>query len=177
MAVSTDTDMANGHYVPFRTERRGGDRGDRPVGTLFADGNAIGAAGGGTVEVGLTMGRQPFGFRIMFVPTIIAVRDNLASLENVNFIYALTNNSRLPAGTNVDENIVPITSGGIQVGRVIGVAFLIEPEEDAPGLVMRATWATNTDGKAYHLHTYGVVYDAEIMTGYGQVPDLVGGLR
>lgn len=177
MAVSTNVKVEDGLFVPFHTARRGGPMGDEPVGTLAVDAGATGAAGGGTVQAAITMNVEEFGFRMIYIPTQIAIRDNLASAEVVSFSYEQAGNKRL--NTNTTLRVVMTASAQSQnTGLVDGASVPIESVfsvED--GRVLLALWDTNTDTKAYHMHVFGFCFDAELIARRGGIGPLMSGIR
>lgn len=177
MAVTTTSFASAGRYEPFHVVGRAGGDGRDPVGTLFIDANATGDATGGAVTINIAMGMNDFGFRMMFVPTFVSVQDALAAAEVMEFLYTSGGNKRITA--NVSQHILGIRGGpsDVDVHVVTQLAMLIEPFTVAAADIMSARWATNTDTKAYHMHVFGVCYDAEVIAKEGGIPDLVAGLR
>lgn len=175
MAVVQTRNVGDGVFVPFRVPKRAGAVGDRPVGTLGVDSEAVGTATGGTVRIQLAMDLQEFGFPIIWVPTVISLSDNLASPIVVTFGIS---GSMPRMQANLEEAVVLVATPGLALNVGIVENVSIPMESNAPGQeVMFAVWGTNTDTKIYHLHAFGPVYDAQVMANEGEVPDLVAGLR
>lgn len=174
MAVSTSTLVQNGLYVPYHSKYRGAHT--TPVGTLYIDAGATGAAGGGTVTVAIAMRSQEFGFRLIWIPTHVSVRDNLATAEIVQFVIDANGNRRTSSAIVIPAVTVRDTSGENSILIDIG-AIPLEGGSVAPADVLRAVWGTNTDTIGYHVHAFGPVYDLEQMAEIGDVPELMAGIR
>lgn len=174
MAVDTTVFVSAGLYVPYQTRYRG--IGTGPVGTVYVDGTATGAAGGGTVTLSIAMRAIEFGFKVLWIPTQVSVRDTLASAEVVEFVFDAAGNLRLDSAVVIPAVTVAMAQGGNSVLLDIG-GIPIEGVTQAQGNVLRAVWATNTDTKAYHVHAFGPVYDMESMAKSGVLPDLMAGIR
>lgn len=177
MTVSTNVKVEDGHYVPFHTRWRGGPGGDEPVGSLAVDAGATGAAGGGTVSAGITMNAEEFGFRMIWIPTQIYIRDNLATAEDMSFSYEQAGNRRL--NTNSTLRVLMTASAQSQnTGLVDGASIPIEPlVATTDGRCMVAIWDTNTDTKSYHLHVFGFAFDMELIARKGGIGPLMSGIR
>lgn len=178
MAVSSTTSVqSDGLYVPFRNAQRGGPSGSDPVGTLFVNAEATGAAGGGTVTINITMRRQEFGFPIIWVPTYITTLDTLASVGKIVWSYLDTGNERL--GASINEAVVAVATGlAINAGVVAERGVAIDPTGETALAVMSAIWDDNVDTKAYHVHVFGAVFDRQVMAlSDGSVHDLLAGIR
>lgn len=175
MAVVATAKVSDGLFVPFRTTSRGGGNGRDPVGTLYVDAGATGAAGGGTVEVNIGMNAEEFGFPILWVPTVVAISDNLAAAEDVLFGWQATGNER----TNTFMGIVVamLRAAAINAGQNVQTGMLLDGFGSTDGAVMSATWDTNTDTKTYHLHVFGPVWDGQLIAKGGRVPEMLAGLR
>lgn len=176
MAVTTSVDMATGLFVPWRTAKRGGVDGGDPVGTLSLDASATGAAGGGTVTLTITAVDGSFGFHAIWVPTYIALQDNLAAAESPLFSWRAAGNARLDV--NLFQTFLSIRGAGTDDVSVMQNATVpIEPDNRTATQVMQAIWATNTDTIVYHIHTFGVLFDAELLARAGRIPDILAGVR
>lgn len=173
MAVSATRFVSAGLYTPYHTLGRGGSNG--LVGSLSVDAEATGDSGGGSVTVALNMGRQEFGFPILWVPTVIAIRDNLAAAENVALIYDSTNNRRLAASFH--EVVVGLRSGATNTALMSNVSIPVEGDAVAPAGIFAAIWPTNTDTKSYHLHMFGPVFDLQVIAKQGEIDLLAAGVR
>ena len=121
------------------------------------------------------MAREEFGFPIIWVPTLIVVEDNLASAENVNVSFRSDGNKRL--GSSINQVVVPVTVGTANIGLLDNTTIPIESAVDSDENILSATWATNTDGKTYHLHVFGPVFDAQVIARAGHVDMLLAGVR
>ncbi len=165
VAVSKTIDVDDGSapgvtlYVPFR----GFDRSLGPVGTLDVKAVALGDATGGSVAISIRMRKEEFGFHPLWVPTMISIEDNLATVENPEVIFRGLGNERL-----IDEhceNVTMVASlvGSRNCGKVQSIGFIIEPDQPTPNSIVTCTWATNTDTLAYNVHMYGVIFDGEAM--------------
>lgn len=173
MAVNTTTLIADGvitsRYTPYHAARRGGPDGSDPVGTLSVNAQATGAAGGGTVIVGISMNRETFGFPLLWVPTMISIADNLATAEDVDLAYS---GGRMETA---QQQVVTMVQFAENAGAAsqYGVSF----EGGEATLIITATWQTNTDTKTYHLHVFGPVYDLQVIAARGRISDIMAGLR
>lgn len=175
MAISQNRALSDQLFVPWHTATRGGD-GSNPVGTIAVDALATGAAGGGTVTLRLQQSIEQFGFPLVWVPTWIAVTDNLASAEPVQLTLGSTGNRRLNA--DVSHTILTVADGqGLNNGNLENVTVPIEGRTVADGTVITAVWDTNTDTKSYHIHAFGAVFDLQLLAREGQVWPLLAGLR
>lgn len=156
MSVVTVTQAGDQLFVPYR----GFDRAAGIVGTLSVDINITGDASGGTILGQLNMNFLEFGFHLIWVPTRVGGRDNLATAEEILLSYLAAGNERL--ATDVDEGLLAVTINGINRGQFEQLAVPIEPIIGG-GLVLQGFWLTNTDTKLYHIHAFGPVYDAEAL--------------
>lgn len=173
MAVETVNEMSVQLFTPYHQSQRGGD--NSMVGTICVDAEATGDAGGGTVSVVLNMAKEEFGFPILFIPTRIASRDNLAAAEVVIFTSDLTGNRRL--NTSFQEHILAVRAGNINSAVLGNVTVPIEGDGEASAAVFRATWQTNTDTKGYHLHMFGPVFDLQTVARRNYIDLLAAGVR
>lgn len=173
MAVSTTTAVSGGLYVPFHQKSRGD--GYTPVGTLYVDGGATGAAGGGTVSIAISMRALEFGFRLAWVITQMSISDNLGTAEVVELSYQAAGNRRINSAIVFAQSTL---DAGAQDGALLEIgAIPIEGVSQTQGDVFKAQWQTNTDTKSYHLHAFGPVYDLELIAQSGRVPPLLAGIR
>lgn len=159
-------------YVPYHTVMRGGPDGMDPVGSLQVNAEATGDAGGGVVNIILSMLRQPFGFPILWAPTMVSATDNLASAEDVALSFS---SGRLI--TDMQQTITMVATanaGDLGNAKELGVSL---EGRDAVVTVATATWSTNTDTKSYHLHMFGPVYDLQLIALKGRISDIMAGLR
>lgn len=175
MAVVANAFVSAGLFVPFRTAKRGGDNGSDAVGTLSVDANATGAAGGGTVTITINMTKSEFGFRCLWVPTIMVVSDDLAAAEVVEMAFSAGGNERL--STSLTQAQLLVAGGSQNAGNAYDSAVLIDPDQVVAAEVLRAVWSTNTDTKGYHFHVYGPVFDGELLALNNSIGDLLAGLR
>ncbi len=159
MSVSVTRNVSAGLYVPFR----GVDRLVSPVGTLAIDATVTGDASAGTVSIALAMEFDEFGFHPIWIPTRINAIVNNAGVDEVEFTYQPAGNERL-SGVLTEEITTRVTVGGDNVGNAVFLAVPIEPDQKAPADVFTVRWETNTDTKVYHLHLFGVLYDAQAMS-------------
>lgn len=173
MAISVLRSAEAGNFVPFHTLNRGGDNG--LVGTFFVDAEVTGDSGGGGVTLRQGLGRNDLGFPWLWVPTIVASRDNLATAEVVTFIYDLTNNRRLSA--SLHETKLALQAGAVNAALMENTSVPIEPDSDVSAEVFDVIWQTNTDTKIYHLHMFGPVYDLQLIAAGGHVDEFAAGLR
>lgn len=174
MAVSVTRSISAGLYTPYHAGvGRGAVNG--LVGTLQLDAEATGAAGGGTVQIAVSMGREAFGFPLMLVPTFVGVQDNLAAAEVVRVDYRLEGNRRLQA--SVSTTLTTLRSGTNNAGTVENVSIPIEGVAIAEADILHAVWATNTDTKTYHLHVFAAVFDLQVIAREGLVDLLMAGVR
>lgn len=176
MAVSTNQNMSNtsiGEYVPFH--QAGRDNPSGIVGTLMANAEATGDATGGEVSITLRMRREEFGFPLLWVPTKIGVRDNLAAAEEVSMFYVASGNRRL--NDNFFEVQLAVRQGVTNAAILSNPSIAIEGLGPGQGDVFGATWSTNTDTKTYHLHMFGAVFDLQMLARMGRVEAFLAGLR
>ncbi len=177
MAVNQDRNMAQettARYVPWHTRGRG--EGNGLVGTLSVDALATGDATGGTVAINLRMTREVFGFPMLFVPTIINTKDNLAAAEEVLFIYTPEGNGRLLS--RLEEGVLALDAGGVNTAIMTNTSVPIEGVGSEANLdVFSVVWNTNTNSLAYHLHMFGPVYDLQVIAKLGILDQLAAGLR
>lgn len=179
MAIDVSTLVSSGKFVPFRTARRGGRYGKDPVGTLFIDAGATGAAGGGTVTLRIAMARIEFGFHPLFVPTVINTFDTLATPEEVQLFYDSAGNERVVDGSSGIRQTELAVAGASSNDLVFTVpGFVIEPDQVAAADVLDFVWATNTDTILYHAHVFGMLFDAEIIAREeSEISELLMGVR
>lgn len=176
MAVSNNTAMAGGHFVPFRMRKRAGASRTDPVGTLHVNAEVSGDGSGGSATASITGVKDTFGFPALWVPTMIAVQDVLASLVDVRIIFGAVGNDRLEATVSVP--VVMTAVGGVNMGVLGNTSILIDSSGVAnAGDVLSAVWATNTNTFVYHLHVYGPVYDGQWLAEADNLPELLAGLR
>lgn len=176
MSVATTRFIASGTYVPFR----GVDREVSAVGTFSQDAVATGDASGGTVELLMSMIFIEFGFHPLYVPTRATTLDSLTTPEAVRLRYSGQGNERVEG--NVDESVLAVVGvEGVNYATFSGLSIVIEPIGPDGGTVMTAKWSTNEDGDAYHLHVFGLMYDAEAMARGkrrgARVDELLAGIR
>lgn len=174
MAVVATALVSDGVFTPFRTTKRGGEGGQDPVGTLYVDAGATGAAGGGTVLLTIAMSAVEFGFSLLWVPTLITISDNLAAAEDVQFGWQATGNDRI--STFMATTVPMLRAAGINAGQQVQTGMLIDGF-GSDLAIMSVTWDTNTDTKIYHLHVFGPVYDGELLAKGDKIPELLAGLR
>ncbi len=175
MAVSTNLDLSDGLYVPFR----GVDRVIGPVGTLQVAHSGTGDATGGAVVVGFTMARQVFGFHAIWVPTHVQTTDDQAAATTVSLEYPNSGNERL--STTQQEVKLALANQGFNTATFGELAIPIEPDQLTASVVLRAGWTTNVNLKVYNIRAFGAIYDMESMArgkaaGRG-FPDLLIGIR
>ncbi len=178
MAVSTSRAVSTdgvGLYVPYR----GFDREAGIVGTLAVDAEVTGDGSGGAVTILITMARQEFGFHPIYVPTRVSSFDSLATPEVVMFQFDPAGNERISDSLRESSLAQAGFGGSSATFDKLGVP--IEPDQEASTSVLVCQWTTNENGDTYHLHVFGVVYDAEALARAkrpGATPDqLLGGVR
>lgn len=133
------------------------------MGTLSVGMTVAGDAGGGSIFLGLSMTGRELGFPFIWTPTLIAAHDNLASAIDVRLQY-LTPIDRLEL--QLERRISMANAGGTANQGQIEGSFLpvsVVLDNVIAQTVLQAVWATNTDGKAYNLNLFGVVYDEQAM--------------
>lgn len=177
MAVTGTIAVENSLYTPFQTRMRGGAYGEEPVGTLSVDGVVTGAAGGGTAKINITMKRIEFGMVVMFVPTIVVLRDGLATAEDVQFNWVNSGNIRTNVEFLVRVEMVDTIVTQINAGKVDPAGILIEGVDQTERFIAQVSWATNTDTIVYELHMFGLIYDAEVIAKRGGISQLMAGIR
>ncbi len=173
MSIVVNRTVLTGSFVPYHQAQRGAGNG--LVGTFSKDALATGDSGSGTVTINLDMRREEFGFPAVIVPLTINTEDDLASLEVVRTTFISAGNPRLEA--DLAEVVTPVSSGGFQFAVKDNVAVPLEGLDRTQRTVLSALWATNADGKKYHLHMYGLVYDLQLIARNGFVDPLMSGLR
>lgn len=174
MTVQVTRQVSDGLYVPYHQASR--SVGNGLVGTLFVDAEAVGDSGGGSVSILLQMRREEFGFPLLWVPTLIAVQDNLATAEVVDMVYTAGGNRR--ALGPIGEAVVTVDgAAGLNRGQMTNVTLPIEGVALATASIMSADWASNVDTKIYHLHVFGPVYDLQLIARDGYIDDMAAGLR
>lgn len=165
----------NGLYTPYR----GFDRAEGPVGTLSIDAEATGDGSGGTMTVRVIMSRIEFGFHPIWVVTRLNTLDGLAAAEAVLMRFAEAGNERLNADFN--DAVLAVRQGALNVANMEHLGLVIEPDAVTDANVLIADWATNTNSVGYHLHAYGVLFDAEALArrkAFGKgVDPLLSGIR
>lgn len=164
-----------GLYVPFRTAMRGGESAGDPVGTLSVDAAATGTATGGNVDIVLSMSKLSFGFHPLFIPTHITTLDTLATAEVVTIAFDLRGSERMISSMHQAE-LALAGAATLNIASFRGEGLLIEPDDEGLDVVMNAAWTTNEDGKAYHLHVFGYMFDAELLARAGRLSGLLGGV-
>lgn len=176
MAIDVNRAFNTGLYTPFR----GFDRDVGPVGTMSVDVSATGDAGGGTVLINLTMERQEFGFHPIFVPTRCSSLDTLTTAEVVKFLFTGSGNERLKGDVR-EARLAVAAAGSENIAAFEQLGVSIEPAITGDQVIMQMLWSTNEDGKAYHMHVFGILYDAEALArskARGKGADqLLGGVR
>lgn len=173
MAIDQTRFVRDGFYTPYHSIGRG--VGNGLVGTLQIDAEATGAAGGGIVVIRLKMKREEFGFPLIFIPTYVAVKDNLATAELVTLDYRAAGNRRM--SSNVSEMITTLQNNNENAGLTTNTTIPIEGGDRTEQDIMTAVWETNTDTKTYHLHMFGPVFDLQVIARSGLVDPLLAGLR
>ncbi len=175
MSIASAFKVEDGLFVPFRTEKRGLVGG--PVGTLHVAVDDVGAAGGGNVEIAITMRRLEFGFRCIWVPTYAVTRDTLATAEVVRFAFEFTGNERL--SRRVQSAKLAITASNVNYAAFTELAVVIDPDKDSDSNVIKFLWSTNVDTKIYEGEVFGPVFDAEVIRreGGGGIRDILAGVR
>lgn len=157
MSVVGARNIASGTYVPFR----GVDRAVSPVATFSIDGTVTGDAGGGNATITMNMEYLEFGFHALFVPTRIATVDELATPEQVRLRYRREGNERLEA--HIDQTVLGVAGVGSENHADFDrLGIIIEPTR-LGDIVLEVQWITNEDGDTYHMHMFGLMYDAEAM--------------
>lgn len=172
MAVSTGVAIASGLFIPLPMGERGSGSG--LVGTYFLDAGTTGAAGGGTVTIILQMSREEFGFRILLIPTLIAIQDGLAAVGPVEVQYG-AGNKRISVATRIVVTTVRVNARDI--ARVPPDGMVLEVDTVATSNVLSVIWPTNTDAINYHVHFFAAVYDVEYLEKYGAPDNLLTGVR
>jgi len=175
MAVSTTRFASAGLYVPYR----GVDRAVGMVGTLAIDAQTTGDGSGGAVSLLVAFARLEFGFHLIYVPTRVSTFDSLVTPEVVMFQYDPAGNERV--ADSLREASLAIAGFGGSSATFDKLGVPIEPDQETATSCLVAQWTTNTNALVYHLHVFGVVYDAEHMARGkrpGRTPDvLLGGVR
>lgn len=173
MAVVSNNEVEDGLYVPYHQLGRAGPSG--LVGTLHVDATATGAAGGGTVSIVVRMKREEFGFPILWVPTVIALVDNLAAAENAIARYEGAANRRI--SSTIHQIVTMLQVGTDNIGVVENLTVPIEGITGVDAAIFSGVWDTNTDTKIYHVHMFGPVYDLQMIADQGEIDILAAGVR
>lgn len=174
MAVVQERNVSDvGLYVPYHATNRGQSNG--LVGTLQVNAEATGTATGGAVTIQVNMRREEFGFPLIWVPTIITARDNLATAEGIFFQYSSVGNRRL--NSSLTETVLALAVAGVNAAVMPNASVPIEGVDAVQAAVFEVLWATNTDTKIYHAHIFGPVYDLQVISRGGLIEPLLAGLR
>lgn len=177
MSVTTSIAMGQGLFTPFPTLYRGGRDGSQPVGTLFVDATATGDSGGGVIVMNITGVRSQFGFRTAWIPLYIQASDDDGGVPKQFALgYRAEGNTRL--SSTLTEVLSGVSDGtGLFAGPFQNTGILIESDSRTAAAVMRMQASVNTDGKVYHFHVYGPVYDRELLAKHGKLDELYTGVR
>lgn len=173
MAKTETAALTDGLFVPLMQGTRGGG-GSHPVGTLQGSVITTGNGTGGTVTLNLTMTAQGFGFRYIYVPTLLALFDDLSSPEAVAVIWAAVTR-RLQSDFLL--SVLPIATSPGNAGNLEPAGVMLEGVDATPVIGIQAIWSTNTNTKTYRMNVFGMVYDAELLERSGEVTGLLEGLR
>lgn len=174
MSVTVNVAAADGLFVPFRTQVRGGGDGSQPVGTLSVDAGAVGDMSGGSIVARITMQRQMFGFPAIWVPTTYSFFDTLAAAEAV-LVTIQSGNER--TGSDFVTSILLLRAAGTDAGIISDLVLPLNGESNVEVAAVQAVWATNTNVTPYHMHVFGPVYDAQLFAVNGVIPLMVAGVR
>ncbi len=148
-------------FVPFS----GMNRYRGAVGTLDLEGDATGAAGGGTVSITFSQTDvNALGFRPLYVPKYMSTLDT-ASAEQVRATFAFNGNRRLARSMDVLK--LSIARGVNNFAAWPGHDYKLVIEPDGGGSLIIFTWETNTDTKSYQANVFLVVYDLEALAKSG----------
>lgn len=159
MAVSDTTALASVLlYVPWRGVSRLG-----PVGTMMCRFFATGDSGGGGVQARLSTTGRELGFPALYVPTLIAAEDGLATAEDVQLSYISAGIERINA--NITRVITMTDQGAANFGELTGSSphLSIGIEREGAVDILSAAWLTNTDTKVYAIALFCTVYDQQTM--------------
>lgn len=175
VSISTTVTVGAGKYVPFFPEKRGGQDGKSPVGTLFQRATDVGEAGGGLASLILTHTQGAMGFRDILIPIYVSVLDNLAAVSGVGLIWNGAGNERLSSDTfQVIQTVA--NSNAQNSGKAETSGILVECRSLAAAAISTVEYA-NVDGKVYIVSWLFMVYDRELIEKQGSIADLVSGVR
>lgn len=179
MSVTDVTLFQDGLFVPYR----GLAKGVQPAGTYSALLAGTGDAGGGTVNLQMSMRSVEFGFHAVLTMVLIEANDNLASPVEVLFQYSATpGNERVDSAAVLSVRKLPVDSIGLNRANWLGqdLPIPIESTSIAGATAFNVAWATNTDTKLYTARVFGQLWDAEVlarMPGLAVMPEQFFGVR
>lgn len=162
MTVTDVTLFQDGLYVPYR----GLAKGIQPAGTYSALLSGTGDAGGGTVNLQMSMRKVEFGFHAVLTMVLVEANDNLASPVEVLFQYSATpGNERVDTAGVMSVRKLPVSSIGLNRANWLGqdLPIPIESISVAGATAFNIAWATNTDTKLYTARVFGQLWDAEVL--------------
>lgn len=167
MAVSNTETVTAQDFKVWMGGRRGACRG-----TYDQDVEVTGAAGGGTA----TLAARWVGNEWGFVPIMVIMAVTVQANTDPGFVrvsYVDTGNRRLQGELTYAYDTV-VVDGNHITPEYAFPKVPIEPR-DGPSvdLFMRAVFDTNTDTKIYHMHIFGLVFDAEWMSRSGDYRELI----
>ncbi len=174
LSVSAIVAFGDSQYNDFHQKFRGGQNGMSPVGTLHATATATGDGTGGNVLLLLQMKRVEFGFRAVFVPTLLVTEDDLATPEAVRLQFS-SGNKRLSSDMN--QAALAVASSVFNVAQFDESGLLLESDVLTAVTVMAFVWSTNTNLKVYTANVFAAVFDMELIEKYGSVSDFLAGVR
>ncbi len=174
MSVSASAEFgADGLYVPFR----GVGRYPGPVGTVDLEVTVTGDATGGSCILSANLSYVTFGFHPLLAVTRVHTIDLTATIQNVRILFDNAANERL--ANDYQEVVVPVEQGSNNNhANLTHIGVPIEPIR-VGGTVVAAVW-NNSDGIAFALHVFAIVYDMEALArrpGNGVIDVLAGGIR
>jgi len=175
MSIVQTGNLTGGLFVPYMQMPRGGKEHGSPVGTIHQEIVATGDGSGGGVTIQVRATRTMFGFRALFIPTWVAVRDGQAAVGPVELIWTSLGNRRLSLGLR--DVVTTVRISGTNLVRLSSVGIVVEPPDDTLRDIIQVAWATNTNAISYVIAVFGVLYDLEILEKYGTLDALITGVR
>lgn len=132
-----------------------------PVGTFAFDIAASGDSGGGEVVINAQMKEpKPLGFKAIL--RLLAVSSSANGTSGDHRLAFLGANERLEGA--IHDVKAPVVHGSTEFAqfepRPVYMSLPM-PMTDVSTSVVALFFETNTDGKTYHFHGYGLVYNEE----------------
>ncbi len=163
MSVIDVTLFQDGLYTPYR----GLAKGSQPAGSYSALLQGTGDAGGGTVNLNMSMRNEEFGMHCIMTMVSIETNDNLASPVEVVFQYSVTpGNERVGSSAAISIRKLPVASvASLNRANWVGADLPIPIESISRdgATCFNIAWTTNTDTKTYSARVFALLWDAEVI--------------